>query len=188
MSTVAALAQLLKLWKGNATDFLGRGVGDVDASRFLGLDIELGPEHVTWMIHQQSYIYAFLREMYSYCLKERRTPGEPETLPAKPVHVEARKAKKKHPPLQEGQDPLDHAPILRLVGVLLWISLQTRPDISWAVPRITRLATTDERRRNNPKFSCIKFSKSETAWPESRHILTSGSLMSQRYPAPKLYF
>ena len=28
--------------------------------RFLGLDIELGPEEGTWLVHQQSYIYAFL--------------------------------------------------------------------------------------------------------------------------------
>ena len=58
----------------------------------------------------------------------------------------AQKARVKHPPLQPGQDPLDHTPVLRLVGVLLWVSLRTRPDISWAVARITRLATSDEAR------------------------------------------
>ena len=30
--------------------------------------------------------------------------------------------------------------------MLLWVSLRTRPDISWAVARITRLATSDEAR------------------------------------------
>ena len=54
----------------------------------------------------------------------------------------AQKARVKHPPLQPGQDPLDHTPVLRLVGVLLWVSLRTRPDISWAAARITRLATS----------------------------------------------
>ena len=42
--------------------------------------------------------------------------------------------------------PLEHTPVLRLVGVLLWVSLRTRPDISWAVARITRLATSVEAR------------------------------------------
>ena len=58
----------------------------------------------------------------------------------------AQKARVKHPPLQPGQYPLDHTPVLRLVGVLLWVSLRMRPDISWAVARITRPATSDEAR------------------------------------------
>ena len=106
----------------------------------------MGPEEGTWLVHQQSYIYAFLQEMFDpECLRDRRTPGEPESFSDKP-HDEphAQKARVKHPPLQSGQDPLDHTPVLRLVGVLLWVSLRTRPDISWAVARITRLATSDE--------------------------------------------
>ena len=81
--------------------------------------------------------------MYSDCLKER-TPGEPERFSMKPAHITALKAKKKHPPLQEGQDPLDHTPVLRLVGVPLWTSLQTWPDKSWAIARITRMAAADQ--------------------------------------------
>ena len=51
----------------------------------------------------------------SECLKDRRTPSEPESLSHKPhVEVHAQKARVKHPQLQPGQDPL------RLVGVLLW--------------------------------------------------------------------
>ena len=74
------------------------------------------------------------------CLKDRRTPGEPESFFDKP-HVEphAQKARVKHPPLQPGQDPLEHTPVMRLVGALLWVSLRTRPDIAWAVARRTRL-------------------------------------------------
>ena len=104
--------------------------------RVLGLDIELGPEEGTWLVHQQSYIYAFLQEMFDpECLKDCRTPGEPESFSDKP-HDEphAQKARVKPPPLQAGQDP-----VLHLVGVLLWVSLRTRPDISWAVARITGL-------------------------------------------------
>ena len=72
--------------------------------RFLVLDIELGPEDGAWLVHQQSYIYAFLQEMFDpECLKDRRTP----------------KARVKHPPLQPGQDPLE---------LLLWVSLRTCPD------------------------------------------------------------
>ena len=83
----------------------------------------------------------------SKCLKDRRAPAEPESFSDKP-HVEshAQKAHVKQPPLQPGQDPLEHAPVLRLVGVLLWVSLRTRPDIAWAVARITRLASSDEAR------------------------------------------
>ena len=54
----------------------------------------------------------------------------------------AQTARVKHPPLQPGQDPLERAPALRLVGVLLWVSLRTRPDIAWAMARITRLASS----------------------------------------------
>ena len=109
------------VWKGRNPDFLSRQPGDVDTMRFLGLDIELGPEAGTWLVHQQSYIYAFLQEMFDpECLKDRRTPGEPESFSDEP-HVEphAQKARVKHPPLQPGQDPLEHTPVLRLVGVLL---------------------------------------------------------------------
>ena len=66
------------------------------------------------------------------CLKDRRTPGESESYSHKqrePVH--AQNARVKHLPLQAGQDPLEQNPILRLVGVLLWVPLRTRPDIAW---------------------------------------------------------
>ena len=49
------------------------------------------------------------------CLKDRRTPGEPESSSDKPhVAPHTRKARVKHPP---GQDPLEHTPVLRLVDV-----------------------------------------------------------------------
>ena len=81
------------------------------------------------------------------CHKDRRTSGEPESFSDKPHHeAHAQKARVKHPPLQPGQDPLEHTPVLRSVGVLLWASLRTLPDIAWAVPRITRLASSDEAR------------------------------------------
>ena len=118
------LTRLLDVWKGGNPDVLGRQPGDVDTMRFLGLDIELGPEEGTWLVHQQSYIYAFLQEMFDpECLKDRLTPGEPESFSDKP-HVEpyAQKARVKHPSLQPGQEPLEHFPVLRLVGVLLWPS------------------------------------------------------------------
>ena len=79
------------------------------------------------------------------CLKDRRSLGEPESFSDKPhVETHGQKARVKHPPLQPEQDPLEHAPVLRLVGVLLWVSLRTRPDIAWAVATITRLASSDE--------------------------------------------
>ena len=133
------LTQLLHVWKGSNPDFLGREPGDVDTLRFLGLDIELGAQEGAWLVHQQSYIHAFLQEMFGNYLKDRRTPGEPDSYSNKPDH-HAQKARVKHPVLRPDQDPLEHTPILRLVGVLLWVSLRTRPDISWAVAKITRLA------------------------------------------------
>ena len=69
----------LHVWKGSNPDYLGRQPGDVDTVRFLGLDIELGPEEGTWLVHQQSYIYAFLQEMFDpECLKDRRTLEPPK--------------------------------------------------------------------------------------------------------------
>ena len=69
----------------------------------------------------KSHIYAFLQEMFDpECLKDRRTPGEPESFSDKPHDKpHAQKARVK-PPLQPGLNPLDHTPVLRLVGVLLW--------------------------------------------------------------------
>ena len=78
------LTRLLDVWKGSNPEYLGRQPGDVDM-RFLGLDIELGPEEGTWLVHQQSYMYAFLQEMFDpECLKDCRTPGEPEPFSGKP--------------------------------------------------------------------------------------------------------
>ena len=91
---------------------------------------------------QQSYIYAFLQEMFDpECLRDRCTPGEPEDSLSVKNHelAHAQKARVKHPPLQAGRDPVEHTPILRLVGVLLCASLGTQPeppDIAWAVARI----------------------------------------------------
>ena len=77
----------------------------------------------------------FLQETFDpECLKDRKTPSEPESFSDKPpAEPHAQKARVKHTPLQPGQDPLGHTPVLRLVGVLLCVSLRTRPDISWAV-------------------------------------------------------
>ena len=108
------LTQLLHVWKGSTPDFLGREPGEVDTLRFLGLDIELGEQEGTWLVRQQSYIHAFLQEMFGEYLKDRRTPGEPDSYSNKPDH-HAHKARVKHPVLRPYQDPLEHTPILRLV-------------------------------------------------------------------------
>ena len=97
--------------------------------------------------------------MFGEYLKDRRTPGEPDSYTNKPAH-HAQKARVKQPVLRPDQDPLEHTPILRLVGVLLWVSLRTRPDISWAVARITRLASSDE-----PKARvCVKHVAQYLKW------------------------
>ena len=126
---------------------------------FLGLDIELGEQEGTWLVHQQSYIHAFLQEMFGDYLKDCRTPGEPDSYSNKPDH-HAHKARVKHPVLRPDQDPLEHTPILRLVSVLLWVSLRTRPDISWAVAKITRLASSDESRAR----VCVKHVAQYLKW------------------------
>ena len=131
----------------------------MDTLRFLGLDIELGEQEGTWLVHQQSYTHAFLQEMFGDYLKDRRTAGEPDSYSNKPDH-HAHKARVKHPVLQPDQDPLEHTPILRLVGVLLWVSLHTRPDISWAVAKITRLASSDESRAR----VCVKHVAQYLKW------------------------
>ena len=94
------LTRLLDVWKGSSPDFLGRQPVDVDTMRFLGLDIELGPEQGTWLVRQEM--------LGPECLKDRRSPGEPEFFLDKPhVEAQAQKAHVKQPPLQPGQGPLD---------------------------------------------------------------------------------
>ena len=79
------LTRLLDVWKGSNPDYLGQQPGDVDTMRSLGLDIELGPEEGTLLAHPQSYVYAFLQDMFDpECLKDRRTPDEPESFSDKP--------------------------------------------------------------------------------------------------------
>ena len=80
------LTHLLHVWKGSNPDFLGREPGDVDTLRFLGLDIELGEQEGKWLVHQQSYIHAFFQEMFGDYLKDRPTPGEPDSYSNKPEH------------------------------------------------------------------------------------------------------
>ena len=46
----------------------------------------------------------------------RVTPGEPDSYSNKP-EPHAQKARVKHPVLRPDQDPLEHTPILRLVGL-----------------------------------------------------------------------
>ena len=90
------------------------------------------------------HVYALLKEMCDFdCLKERKTPATLETFSTRP-EAHANKAKHRRAALDASQDPLEHTLVLRLVGVLLCVSLSTRPDISWAVARITRPATSDE--------------------------------------------
>ena len=149
------LNQLLHVWKGSNPDFLGREPGDVDTLRFLGLDIELGEQEGTWLVHQESYIHAFLQDVWGTNLKIVTHQEEPDSY-----STNAHKARVKHPALRPDQDPLEHTPILRLVGVLLWVSLRTRPDISWAVPRITRLASSDESRAR----VCVKHVAQYLKW------------------------
>ena len=112
----------------------------------------------------ESYIYAFLREMCSDCVKERRTPSEPETFSTTPAHITALKVKKKHPPLQEGQDPLDHTPVLRLVGY----------PCERAVARITCLAIADERQAR----ICIRHVAQHLRW--TVHLHSSVNLFVKR--------
>eukprot|EP00971_Amphidinium_carterae_P092937 1839944-Amphidinium_carterae.1 len=58
----------------------------------------------------------------SLILRKRTTPGDPEgftpVLPKKP---------------QQDKEPVDDAALASILGSLLWLSLRTRPDISWAV-------------------------------------------------------
>ena len=55
------------------------------------------------------------------CLKDRCTPGEPESLSDKPHDKpHAQKACVKHPSLQLGQDPLDDEIILQSCVLLVY--------------------------------------------------------------------
>eukprot|EP00971_Amphidinium_carterae_P338248 6475491-Amphidinium_carterae.2 len=68
----------------------------------------------------------------SLILRKRTTPGEPEgfapVTPKKP---------------QQDKEPIDDAALASILGSLLWLSLRTRPDISWAVSRLASLAATE---------------------------------------------
>ena len=55
------LARLLDVWKGSNPNFLGRQPGDVDTMRFLGLDIRVGPEDCTWLVHHRAISMPFFK-------------------------------------------------------------------------------------------------------------------------------
>eukprot|EP00971_Amphidinium_carterae_P195260 3874620-Amphidinium_carterae.1 len=69
----------------------------------------------------------------SLILRKRTTPGEPEGFsPVTPT---------KKP--QQDKEPIDDAALASILGSLLWLSLRTRPDISWAISRLASLAATE---------------------------------------------
>eukprot|EP00971_Amphidinium_carterae_P333691 6468545-Amphidinium_carterae.1 len=55
----------------------------------------------------------------------------------------------KETPNEKTTELIDDAALASILGSLLWLSLRTRPDISWAVSRLDSLASTepDETRR-----------------------------------------
>ena len=112
----------------------------------------LGPEEGTWPVHQETHIYAFLQEMFDpECLKNRRTPGEPESFSHKQHAPHAPRA------CTESTSPASTTPSRTRSTrtytysafswcVALDFSVRTRPDIAWAVARTARLASADEYR------------------------------------------
>ena len=115
------LDQLLRLWKGSAPDFSEEKRGRCWCVKILGLRHRVGTRARGWYI---SKLHLCLLAWDVLWLSERKA----HTRWTWDILSQTWKR--------------DHAPILRLVGVLLWKSLRTRPDISWAVTRITRV---DER-------------------------------------------
>eukprot|EP00971_Amphidinium_carterae_P061383 1215461-Amphidinium_carterae.2 len=70
-------------------------------------------------------------------IRPRATTGEPESYSETQKKVEK---KVDHGAIK----PSIHAKSLPLIiGSILWVSIRTRPDISWAVARASSLATTD---------------------------------------------
>eukprot|EP00971_Amphidinium_carterae_P051265 1009339-Amphidinium_carterae.1 len=67
----------------------------------------------------------------SLILRKRTTPGDPEGFT--PTHK----------PVLTEKEPIDEAALASILGSLLWLSLRTRPDISWAVSRLASLAATE---------------------------------------------
>ena len=155
------LTRLLDVWKGSNPDLLRRQPEDVDTMRFLGLALNW----VLKMVHGPFISRATSMPFFKRCLTQSVSRIAElqvnESFSDKP-HVEphAQKARVKHSPLQPGQDPLEHTPVLRLVGVLLWVCLRTCPDQAWAAARIARLTSSDEARAH----ACIRHAAQYLRW------------------------
>eukprot|EP00971_Amphidinium_carterae_P027039 533101-Amphidinium_carterae.1 len=110
---------------------------DVESTRFLGMEIEIDRVTHDWIIHQQPYVVDTLNKFCpNLILRKQNTPGDAEGF----IPSQKTNDKKQVKPAETEKEPIDEASIL---ASLLWLSLRTCPDISWAVSILASLAPSD---------------------------------------------
>eukprot|EP00971_Amphidinium_carterae_P095523 1890129-Amphidinium_carterae.1 len=96
----------------------------------------------SWLLSQEEYILEVLsRYSRSLHYKSRKTPGQPETFKGgRPKKEDKEQTMKQEKEKTDEDEEWEEASVAAIMGALLWISLRTRPDIAWAVTRVTRAA------------------------------------------------
>ena len=126
----AFMAALRTNWSIAEPEFLGPGDNMSESLRFLGMDIDLDPEDGHLVVHQQVYIQDVLVKYAPlYQLRPKDTPRQPESFAGMRN-------------LTKSPDQGESLFLVGVIGSLLSISLRTRPDITWAVPRVASLVAS----------------------------------------------
>ena len=116
------------------------GLDDVDRITFLGVTLEIEdeeqmrakqghpPERI--LLHQCEYIDELLQR-HGQGFRGRTSPGESRISPDS-VKV-----------VRPSDDPERHRALQKLVGGVLWPATRSRPDIAWAVSRLSSVMASD---------------------------------------------
>ena len=104
----------------NLSSKLELSVGDPET--YAGMQIEYGTQHV--FIHQSSFLDRVIKRFDLQDAKPASTPAD--------AHVK----------LEKGDTSIDHdTPFRELVGSLMYLAVVTRPDIAYAVSRVSQYMT-----------------------------------------------
>eukprot|EP00971_Amphidinium_carterae_P248241 4928380-Amphidinium_carterae.3 len=120
------------VWEIATPEYLTGEPDDVESIRFLGMEIETDRRTHDWIVHQQPYVMDTLNKFCpSLILRKRTTQSDAEGFMPK------------QKPKEPTTELIDDAALASILCSLLWLSLRTRPDISWAVSRLASLASTE---------------------------------------------
>ena len=143
-SNMEFLQALEKHWKMATPEHLGPS-DKHDKLKFIGVMITRHPKTTeefqegTYFLGQGAYVLEVLERFSSSMgYRSRTTPGEPDSFTKDQKESHKKQAKLGGREEKFAGEESEEASISSILGALMWIAFRTRPDICWAVTRITR--------------------------------------------------